>query len=90
MYWGCVFRKCVLPKGLAKEFSKIVKKQRYLDVIDCTMVYPFPHANSNLKKTHMHLDKSPTCLEGSPGPNKSGLGTRGREIGLGFMDDQTK
>ena len=38
-FWGgCVFRKCVLPEGLAKEPLKIMKINTYLVFIGYTMV----------------------------------------------------
>ena len=33
-----VFRKCVIPEGLAKELHEIAKIYNYFDFIDCTMV----------------------------------------------------
>ena len=37
---GCIFRKCVLPEGLAKEPPEMLKILEWLDLVDFTMLSP--------------------------------------------------
>jgi len=47
---GCVFRKGVLPEGLAKELPQILKFPKCLDSIDCTMILSIATFKLDAKK----------------------------------------
>jgi len=49
--FGCVFRKCVLPDRLAREFPHHAKLQTCLDLIDCTLVLLIPTCKFDAQNT---------------------------------------
>ena len=51
IFFGCVFRKCILPRGLAKEPPKMLKIPKCVDIIGYTMVLTILTCNFYAKNT---------------------------------------
>jgi len=80
--FGRMFRKCILPDRLVKKIPEMLKIQKRLNLIDCTMVsHIFTWTTRCNKTPQMHLNKSLTFLKG-PVADKLGLGILGRKIGF--------
>lgn len=58
------FRICVLPDGLAKELTKMLKIPEYLESTDCAMRSTISTYKIDATKTPDEFNKSPTYLEG--------------------------
>ena len=71
--FGCVFRNCVLPEGLAKYVPGIIKSYHGWVLSAVQWFHAFPIANALQKTPHMHLNTSPTCFE-RPRCRKIGFG----------------
>jgi len=78
----CVFRKCVLPEGLAKELSPMLKIPFFWDSIDFTMFFERFHMQFRCKKHPRCIQTHPRPILQGPGAGKYGLGTRGRKTGF--------
>ena len=49
--FGCVFRKCILPEGLAKEPPKMLKIPKCLDFVDYPLVLTISICKFDAKTT---------------------------------------
>ena len=65
--FGCVFRKCVLPGGLAKEPPEMLKISKRLDSIDFMMVVTTPTCKFDAKITPDAFKHVPDLFWRAPG-----------------------
>ena len=63
----CIFRKCVLHTGLAKNSPKRYQTQNVWIFSIGQWFYQFRHANSMQKTSQMHSNTFLTCFEGPQG-----------------------
>ena len=63
---GCIFRKCVLPGGLA-ELLEIVRMFQFLALIDCTMVLPISTCTFDATNTPDAFKQVPDLVWRAPG-----------------------
>ena len=66
--FGCVFRKCVLPEGLAKELPEMMKIPKSLDLIDCTMVLTMSTCEFDAESAPDAIKHIPDLFCKDPGP----------------------
>jgi len=78
---GALFDNSFSPRGWQKNSRNSQTNWKCVDLLDCTMIWPFPHTNSMQKASQMHSNYPRLVVKG-PGAGKYGLGTPTKKIGF--------